>query len=76
MNDKLIKPMPIKHIHKPQVRSKGDAVKHYFTGTQWSKYATLAEAEQAANGRPVYVGEWNNKSRMWDMQERGNNYAK
>ena len=69
MNDRLIKPTQIKHIHKP-------AVKHYFTGTQWSKYATLAEAEQAANGKPVYVGEWNNKSRMWDMTARGNNYAK
>jgi hypothetical protein len=32
--------------------------------------------KQAANGKPVYVGEWNNKSRMWDMTERGNNYAK
>jgi hypothetical protein len=69
MNDRLIKPMQVKHIHKP-------AVKHYFTGAQWSKYATLAEAEQAANGKPVYEGAWNNKSRMWDMQERGNNYAK
>jgi len=69
MNDKLIKPMSVKHIHKPQV-------KHYFTGAQWSKYATLAEAEQVANGKPVYVGEWNNKARMWDMTERGVHYAK
>jgi len=69
MNDKLIKPIQVKHIHKP-------AVKHYFTGAQWSKYATIEEAAQAANGKPVYVGEWNKKAQMWDMQERGNNYAK
>ena len=68
MNDKLIKPMPIKHIHKP--------VKHYFTGSAWSKYATMEEAEQAANGKPVYVGEWNKKAQMWDMQERSTQYAK
>jgi hypothetical protein len=71
MNDKLIKPMQVKHIHKHKPE-----VKHYFTGTQWSKYATLAEAEQAANGKPVYEGAWNNKSRMWDMQERSTQYAK
>jgi len=71
MNDKLIKPMAIKHIHKHKPQ-----VKHYFTGAQWSKYATIEEAEQAANGKPVYVGEWNKKAQMWDMQERGNNYAK
>ena len=69
MNDKLIKPMAVKHIHKPRER-------HYFTGNLWSKYATIEEAEKAARGAPIYVGEWNNKSRMWDMTERGVSNAK